>query len=161
MFASPDTLENLCLEIICENVSTYIEPVIENSDSWQEVYDSDDNSFMICEYNSSVNNSSLKDKIKKFRFKDPDIFLINRISEKLLEKFCEKRILRDALLNIFLGRNTKLQKFKVKNCKLTKSGLQILKEHKITDLECINLKKCSIPEVIGKIYLSFEHTRSI
>lgn len=136
MFASPDTLENLCLEIICENLFTYIEPMIENNDNWQAVYDSDD--------------SSLKNQVEKYRFKDPDIFLINRISEKLLETFCEKRILRDALLNIFLGRNTKLQKFKIKNCKLTKSGVQILKEHKITDLECINLKKCSIPEVIGR-----------
>lgn len=137
MYESPDILEDVCLEVVSDNILTYIEPIelkeslddsSEDSESW-EVFD------------------------LKYKFKDPEIFLIKEISEKLLKKFGEKRLLCDPILNIFTQQNTKLKNFKVRNCRVTKSGLQILKQHKIVNLECVNMKKIGIGDILGKIFL--------
>ncbi|CAH1118716.1 unnamed protein product [Phaedon cochleariae] len=133
MCQSPNTLEDLCLESVCENILTYIEPVETKELCW----------------NSSEDNDSSEDECTNFRFKDPEIFLIRAISEKLLNRLVEKRLLRDSLLNIFSNENTKLTKFKIQNCnKVSKTGLQILKHHKIQDLECVKMEKVSIGEII-------------
>ncbi|CAH1111993.1 unnamed protein product [Psylliodes chrysocephalus] len=132
MYESPDILEDVCLEVVSDNILTYIEPIelkeslddsSEDSESW-EVFD------------------------LKYKFKDPEIFLIKEISEKLLKKFGEKRLLCDPILNIFTQQNTKLKNFKVRNCRVTKSGLQILKQHKIVNLECVNMKKIGIGDIL-------------
>ncbi|KAJ8929468.1 hypothetical protein NQ314_017848 [Rhamnusium bicolor] len=140
MFESPNTLEELCLDTICENMLTYIEPQIETKEGWWEKIESTD------DYDDEIE--------KRYIFRDPEIFLINEISEKLMEKFVEKRLLCDATLNIFTESNTKLRNVKLKNCgKVSKKGMHILKQHKIVDLECVNLKNISIGQILGKKYM--------
>ncbi|KAJ8976607.1 hypothetical protein NQ317_005797 [Molorchus minor] len=126
MFENLNTLEDLCLDTICDNILTYIETQIKTRDGdWKKLASLDD-------YDDEIE--------KRYVLRDPDIFLINEISEKLLKKLVEKGLLCDATLSIFTGRNTKLKHVKLKNCKVSKKGLNILKQHKIVDLECISLK---------------------
>lgn len=107
---SPITLQELCLSTICDNISFYVET-----------------------YEDPIDG-------KRCRFKDPELFLINELSEKLLQKCVENQIICDAILNIFTANNTKLRCVKLKKCKVSSKGLHVLKQHKITDLECVNIK---------------------
>lgn len=91
---------------------------------------------------------------KRYKFRDPDIFLINRVSERLMYKMMEKKLLCDATLNIFSEHNTRLKSVKIKNCKVSKCGLEVLRQHKITDLEVANLRNVSIGDVLGKFFCS-------
>ncbi|CAG9861304.1 unnamed protein product [Phyllotreta striolata] len=133
MYESPESLEELCLEVVSENILTYIEPL--------EVKGNADD--------SNSEDSDTWDGIElKYKFKDPEIFLIKEISEKLLEKFVDKRLLCDPILNIFTQENTKLKNFLIRNSRITKNGLQILKQHKIVSLECVNMKKIGIGDIL-------------
>lgn len=142
MYDSPITLQELCLDVICDDVVNVFELYYEKSkeidtrclDKMNER----------CPSNFSVVQ-------KKFRFRDSDIFLFNEISEKLLAKFGEKNILCDATLNLFSARNTRLRSVRIKNTrKVTVLGLKMLSQHKIVDLECINLKNISIGKILGE-----------
>nr|XP_023021052.1 protein zyg-11 homolog B-like [Leptinotarsa decemlineata] len=124
MYESPCTLEDICLETVCDNILSYIEP-LGTRDGWWESHRSSD-------------SDSFDEEIKKFRFKDPEIFLIEEISEKLLKKFVEKRILCDSILNIF----------RIRNSTLSKIGLHILNQHKLVTLECVAIKKISIGDIL-------------
>ncbi|XP_076256333.1 protein zyg-11 homolog isoform X1 [Rhynchophorus ferrugineus] len=135
MYESPISLEETCLDVICDNILTYIEPQILTKNGWTTNIEGSD-----C-YDDERSD-------KRYKFRDSDIFLINRVSEKLMDKMMEKRILCDATLNIFSERNTKLKTVKIKNCKVTKCGLEILRQHKITDLEIVNLKNVSIGDIL-------------
>lgn len=139
MFESPNTLEDLCLDTICDNIMIYAEPQRKTKDGlWERIN-------CIEEYAGYE---------KRYIFRDPEIFLINEVSEKLLRKLCEKGYLRDATLNLFTENNTKLRNVKLKNCEVTKKGALIFKQHKVIDLECINLKRISIGEIFGKINIT-------
>ncbi|XP_060534393.1 protein zyg-11 homolog B-like [Cylas formicarius] len=135
MCENPSSLEECCLDVICENILTYIEPQIQTKDGWTSTIEGSD-----C-YDDERSD-------KRYKFRDPDIYLINKVSERLMNRMMEKRILCDATLNIFSERNTKLRSVKIKNCKVTKCGLQMLKQHKITDLEVVNLKNVSIGDIL-------------
>lgn len=140
MYDCPQSLEDLCLDTICDHILTYIVPYeSEPKGGWWDKVDCSD--------------SSIEDDIEMFKFRDPDIFIINEISEKLLQKLVEKKLLCDATLNIFTGRNTLLKKFCIQNCKLSKNGLQVLKQHNLIEIECVELKKTSIGDILGKYYL--------
>ncbi|KAF7283179.1 hypothetical protein GWI33_001242 [Rhynchophorus ferrugineus] len=135
MYESPISLEETCLDVMCNNISTYIEP-------------------QVITKNGLTTNTKGCDCFdersdKRYKFRDSDIFLINRVSERLMEKMVEKGILCDATLNIFSELNTKLKTVKIKNCKVTKRGLEILRQHKITDLEIVNLKNMNIEDILG------------
>lgn len=121
MYESPNSLEDLCLDTICDNILIYVK----------------------------LERSSDSTKGKRYHFADPELFLFKELSEKLLAKFIEKNILCDALMFIFNEKNTKLTTVKLKNCnKITQNGLQVLKQHKILDLECVNLKNICIGNII-------------
>ncbi|XP_030757278.1 protein zyg-11 homolog [Sitophilus oryzae] len=135
MYESPVSLEETCLDVICHNILTYIEPQIQTEDGWTSAVEGSD-----C-YDDERSD-------KRYKFRDSHIFLINKISEKLMAKMMEKRILCDATLNIFTEHNTILKVVKIRNCKVTKCGLQVLKQHKITDLEIVNVKNISIGDIL-------------
>lgn len=138
MYDSPKSLEDLCLNTICGHILTYIVPYeTEPKGGWWDKLNCSD---------SSIED----DDVEMFKFRDPDIFIINEISEKLLQKLVDRKLLCDATLNIFTGRNTFLKKFKIRNCKVSKNGLQILKQHNLIELECIHLKKISIGDILGE-----------
>jgi hypothetical protein len=124
MYESPSCLEDLCLDAICDNILLYVK-------------------------SDHTTNNDLN-KGKRYKFADSDLFLFKEISEKLLGKFIEKNILCDALMFLFNENNTKLSTVKLKNCKVTQTGLQILKQHKILDLECVNLKNVCIGNILGE-----------
>lgn len=140
MYDCPKSLEDLCINTICDHIVTYIVPYdSEPKGGWWDKHDCSD--------------SSIEDDVEIFKFRDPDIFIINEISEKLLNKLVEKKLLCDATLNIFTSHNTLLKKFKIRNCKVSKNGLQILKQHNLTELECVNLKRISIGDILGKMLI--------
>lgn len=140
MYDCPKSLEDLCINTICDHIVTYIVPYdSEPKGGWWDKLDCSD--------------SSIEDDVEIFKFRDPDIFIINEISEKLLNKLVEKKLLCDATLNIFTSHNTLLKKFKIRNCKVSKNGLQILKQHNLTELECVNLKRISIGDILGKMLI--------
>lgn len=136
-YDNPATLEELCLEAICDNIIDVFELYCErDDDDVDDDYDSDD---------------AVMKKKKRFRFRDKDVFLFNEISERLLEKMCDRGVLCDSTLNLFNERNTRLKCVRIRNCeKITLEGLKVLKRHKITDLECVNLKKVNSRDILGE-----------
>lgn len=143
MYDTPATLEELCLDTICDNIFLIFELYDEGTEGNDlRCFD---------RINGHLNfTKSYGIALKNFRFKDPDIFLFNEISEKLLEKFGQKNLLCDAILNLFTAKNTRLKNVKIKNTKkVTVEGLKVLKQHKIVDLECVNLKSVFISEILG------------
>lgn len=143
MYESPASLEELCLESICDNILNVFELYCENGESQQQRNNG-------AEDDSESDNgfSVLK---KRFRFRDKDIFLFNEISERLLEKLCDRGLLCDSTLSLFNEKNTRLKSVRIRNCKkVTPEGLKVLKKHKITDLECVNLTKVNRREILGE-----------
>lgn len=130
MYESPSSLEDLCLNTICDNILNYV--------------------VLATDYNNDCNKKSETTKEKRYRFADSEIFLFKEISEKLLGKFVEKNMLRDSLMFLFNEKHTKLSSVKLRNCKVSPVGLQVLKQHKIVDLECINLKNVCIGDILGR-----------
>lgn len=131
MYESPSSLEDLCLNTVCDNILNYVE--------------------LATDYNNDNKKATAETttKDKRYRFADSEIFLFKEISEKLLAKFVEKNMLRDSLMFLFDAKQTKLSSVKLRNCKVSPIGLQILKQHKIVDLECINLKNVCIGDILG------------
>lgn len=159
MYESPISLEETCLNVVCDNILAYIEPQIQTKDGWTTDIEGKYNKL---HYHNThllnrIKNHSGSDcydderSDKRYKFRDPDIFLIKQVSEKLMNKMMEKKLLCDATLNIFSEHNTKLKSVKIKNCKVTKCGLQVLKQHKITDLEVSKLRNVYIEDVLGKL----------
>lgn len=160
MYESPISLEETCLDVICDNILTYIEPQILTKNGWTTniegiMYTSYCNNFCFFFIDLLFPGSDCYDderSDKRYKFRESDIFLINRVSEKLMDKMMAKKILCDATLNIFSEHNTKLKTVKIRNCKVTKCGLEILRQHKITDLEIVNLKNVSIGDILGLFF---------
>ncbi|XP_017771130.1 PREDICTED: protein zyg-11 homolog B-like [Nicrophorus vespilloides] len=129
MYDNPVSLQELCLEYICE----YYEDVFEVS-STQPTADH-------CFYNQCLVLE------KRISFKDEDMYLFPELSEKLLTRFNEKNLVSDTTIHLFTGRNTKLRSVKIKNCRISHEGLKILREHKLSELQCINVE-ISIGKII-------------
>lgn len=152
MYENPASLEELCLESICDNIIDIFELYCERGDTQQQQINSNDDEEE--EEDSDSNNSNSTSTIvkKRFRFRDKDVFLYNEISERLLEKLCTKGLLCDSTMSLFNAKNTRLKSVRIKNCrKVTVEGLKVLKMHKIVDLECVNLRKVSSREILGKL----------
>ncbi|XP_045466414.1 protein zyg-11 homolog B-like [Harmonia axyridis] len=124
MKRSPNSLEDICLDIIADNIHLYV--------SYSLISDLREDDDAIC---GCV-------------FKDPNIFLIQPISEKLMNRLLEKKILSNSTLYLFTGRNTTLRTVKIKDIRVNKGGMMFLKSHKITDLECTSMKTISIVDII-------------
>ena len=65
------------------------------------------------------------------------VYLHTLLSEQLLERLClRKRMSGDSIMTLFKGDTTRLQHVRVLDAStLTVKGLEVLKEHKIQDLE--------------------------
>lgn len=141
MYESPASLEELCLESICDNILDVFELYCESGKPEERNLVDDD----------SESDNGVSVVRKKFEFRDKDVFLYNEISEKLLEKLCERGLLCDSTLNLFNEKNTRLKSVRLRNCKkVTAEGLKMLNKHKITDLECVNLKRVCSKEILGE-----------
>lgn len=138
----PGSLQELCLDAVCDNISEVFELY----------YESLEDCGLTNEDNKSSDNYSRNFSVvhRKFRLRDPDIFLFNEISERLLAKLSERNLLSDSTLNLFSAKNTRLKAVRIVNTrKVTAEGLKVLKHHKLTDLECINLRNISIGKILG------------
>ncbi|KAF5284005.1 hypothetical protein FQR65_LT13639 [Abscondita terminalis] len=124
MYDTPITLKEICLEIICDNLLTVFELYYEKKDD------------------SILHN--------KFRFKDPELFLFNEISESLISKLGDKNLLCDSTLNLFAEKNTRLRNVKIKNAnvKVTYDGLKVLRQHKIVAFECEGLNTVCVDKIL-------------
>lgn len=132
MCDNPITLVDLCLDLICERLDEVFEIYEESPDS-QNPFDVPPRTFVE----------------KKVRFRDNDMFLFNRLSEQLLYKLGVKHQLNDATLGLFTEKHTRLKSVRIKNArKVTFEGLKILRQHKISDLECINLRNICISKIL-------------
>ncbi|XP_018322047.1 protein zyg-11 homolog B-like isoform X2 [Agrilus planipennis] len=133
MYESPNSLQDLCLDTVCDNLLEIFDVFYENVEE------------------EKVENATVKQYgvNKKFKFKDNELFLIKELSEMLFNKLGEKNLICDSTLNLFSAKNTKLQRVKIKSPrKITIEGLKILKEHKLLELECTDLKKFSINSIL-------------
>lgn len=89
MFDSPISLQELCLDTICCNLDDVFE-----------------------QFTTETNVASEWPKTeteKKYRFKHSDLFLYSEISEQLLLKLGEKKLLTDSTISLFTCKNTRLR----------------------------------------------------
>ena len=120
MYDAPVSLQNCCVDYICENIEA------------------------LCEVQTNVDDNQYK-----LVFKDPDIFFHNNISEQLLQTLCDKGKLDDLTLRLFDPKVTRLKSVAIKDAPVTTKGLRVLKAHKIQELEAIGLKNVTINDLIG------------
>lgn len=132
MYDNPQNLEELCLNCICDHL--------------RDIFH-----FYYQLIGKTRENGPKVSLVEKFTFKDSDMFLFNELSEKLLNKLGEKDLLCDTTLSLFTEKNTRLRSFKLRNANnVTHEGLKVLKQHKIVDLEIVNLKSVCINKILGK-----------
>ena len=132
MYDSPISLEEACVDFICENLDALCEvtplmtlsPPVDGSDKPE------------CH------------KEEKLTLKD-DSILPSGISDRLLEQLSEKGKLRDLTMTLFDSNVATLRNVRMrKAAKLTTKGLRMLKGHKIRSLEAIGLT-VSVNDLIG------------
>lgn len=90
MYDNPISLQELCLDTICYNLDDVFEQYVETTMAAGDV------------------DVSMGEE-KKYRFKDSELFLYNEISERLLIKLGEKKLLNDSTISLFTCKNTRLR----------------------------------------------------
>ena len=124
MYDMPVSLQNVCVDFICDNLS------------------------MLCD-ETLIDNPSTSTQIKKLTFKDPDTYFHGELSEQLLQALCEKGKLTDETLSLFDANVTTLKRVCINNSQLSAKGLRILKMHKISELEITGLRSATVNDIIG------------
>ncbi|CAG5084820.1 Similar to Zyg11b: Protein zyg-11 homolog B (Mus musculus) [Cotesia congregata] len=164
MFESPRSLQEVCVDFICDNVlalcefhssnsgRTNFNPILTASSEEEPFIENttDDNSLAVTTSSiaSSVNDINFC-SLTRLNFKDPDIFLPTQISEQLLASLCEKKALSDLTITLFDSKTTILRHVRLKDAsRLSVKGLKVLKQHKIIDLE-VNGLRITINDLIG------------
>lgn len=127
MYESPASLQEYCVEFVCENIS------------------------LICDRQSNNSISKISDESAYgYVFRNPDAFFHTEISQQLLEILSEKGHLNDQILTLFGSRVTRLRKVRILNAgNITTRGLRVLRSHKITELEVNGLSKVTVNDLIG------------
>lgn len=135
-FVNPVSLKELCLDTICDNFSRVFDMV-------------DTGGFAV--RGGSDAEPSLKPEPKvRFRFKDPDCFLVNELSEQLLCRLGDLGFLDDGTMSLFCGRNTQLKNVRIRpRSKDYILDLSVLQEHNVTHLSCAYIN--DIPKVIRSL----------
>ncbi|KAK0177397.1 hypothetical protein PV328_001455 [Microctonus aethiopoides] len=165
---SPTSLQELCLDFICDNVLALCEVQPSDGGGAGEIncgetstaFNAVDERAGNCSndgrdilaikplLNSLVNNSTCG-AVTRLSFKDPDVFLPAQISERLLSSLCEKKALSDLTITLFDSKTTRLRHVRLKDASsLSAKGLKILKQHQIVGLEVSGLK-ITINDLIG------------
>lgn len=164
MYDSPVSLQDLCVEIIVCNLDEVFDQFYEDCVDFVEnktslVHVSSTENVLVP--NSSSKKKDLK-KLKRYRFQETELFLYNVISEQILRKLDEKKLLDDSTFSLFTEKNTRLRHVYLKNCDLlTVQGLKVLKGHKVINLECIDIK-ITVNDIIGCLSdWSLEHLKTL
>ncbi|KAM7287260.1 protein zyg-11 homolog B [Ixodes scapularis] len=121
MYDSPVSLQECCVDFICENIDA------------------------ICEVQASPDDQTLR-----YSFKDPDVFFHKEVSQQVLETLSARGLLNDSILTLFDSRSTRLQRVRIKNAtNVTTKGLRVLRSHKLTELEATGLSQVAVNDLIG------------
>ncbi|XP_008201802.1 protein zyg-11 homolog B isoform X1 [Nasonia vitripennis] len=156
MFESPRSLQEVCIDYICDNVMALCDfhpsesggtssnclstPSLDEEMSCNVGEGSSDSSQGALPTNAP-NNHAMLNSCTRLSFKDPDTFLPAEISEQLLYSLCERKKLSDLIITLFDSKTTRLRHVKLKDASnLTAKGLIVLKQHKVIDLEVNGLK---------------------
>lgn len=111
MYDSPVSLQDLCVEIIVCNLDEVFDQFYEDCVDFVEnktslVHVSSTENVLVP--NSSSKKKDLK-KLKRYRFQETELFLYNVISEQILRKLDEKKLLDDSTFSLFTEKNTRLR----------------------------------------------------
>lgn len=124
MHISPSTLQEVCVNYICDNLFALCETTPLNK---------------VTEIDNTYVNISEKEI--KLSFVDSEVYFHSEISEQLLRTLCLKGKLSDYTLSLFDTETTRLRRISIPNASnLSKEGLKVLKGHKIIELEICGLK---------------------
>ncbi|PNF20924.1 zyg-11-like protein B [Cryptotermes secundus] len=152
MYDSPRSLQEACVDFICENLEALCEvtPVFQQTSSAVNTGSNTD------QENSQHQSqppsySSLFPTIlgSRLTFKDGDVYFHSDLSEKLLTTLSEKGKLSDLTMTLFDSSTTSLRHVQLRNARmLTTRGLRVLKGHKISNLEATGMK-VTVNDLIG------------
>ncbi len=120
MYESPSSLQDVCLDYICDNLDT------------------------LCEAQASLDDGSMS-----VTFSGDDVCFPSNLSDRLLATLCSKGKLTDQTMLVFDHHVTSLKRVRIKDAPLSTKGLRVLRPHKILELEAIGLTKVSVNELIG------------
>ncbi|XP_015380158.1 PREDICTED: protein zyg-11 homolog B-like [Diuraphis noxia] len=126
MYATPETLKDLCIDYICDNI--------------EKLYMAGEKS-----------ETDLQPSEPEYMFIDSNVYLPMEVSEMLLTKLSVRNKLNDEILSLFSHKNVYLRNVilpKTKN--LTTKGLRTLKKHKIKKLKVYGLD-CTVNELVGSL----------
>ncbi|XP_046464898.1 protein zyg-11 homolog B isoform X1 [Neodiprion pinetum] len=161
MFESPRSLQEVCVDFICDNVLVLCE--VHPGDSGlpvstlppaaiDEQMSTGDGRTTVSSVSSVTNLSSLNlsaGSATRLSFKDPDAFLPAEISDQLLSSLCERKALSDLTITLFDSKTTRLRHVRLKDASsLSIKGLKVLSQHKVVDLEIDGLK-INVNDLIG------------
>lgn len=136
MYDSPSSLVDQCLDTICNKLDQVFE-------AYHDPHEGHSYEITLGTYS-----------VWKYRFKDSDMFLFPSLSERLLYKLGINNKLQDATLSLFTEKHTRLKTVRIRNArKITFEGLKILRQHKIIDLECIDLRNICISKILGEFLI--------
>uniref|UniRef100_A0A1B6MT34 Uncharacterized protein n=1 Tax=Graphocephala atropunctata TaxID=36148 RepID=A0A1B6MT34_9HEMI len=135
MYDSPGSLQDVCVDFICENLdylcdrTTSVSTVNRLEPSPEDI-----------EFDDYKHNVTFPSGVKLV-FKDNEVFLHTEIAEQLLTALCTKKKLNDITITLFDVRFSRLRRVCITDASgLTLCGLRVLKAHKITELETQGLK---------------------
>ncbi|KAI4486618.1 hypothetical protein M0804_005988 [Polistes exclamans] len=160
MFESPRSLQEVCIDFICDNVLALCEvhPGDTNEHSSGSfsptTYDQVRCTLSKSSSETSMTIRTLSNDVSpslatRLSFKHPDVFLPTAISELLLSSLCEKKTLSDLTITLFDSKSTRLRHVKLKDAStLSAKGLKVLKQHKIVDL-VVNGLKVTVNDLIS------------
>lgn len=122
MHESPGSLQEACIDYICDNLHD------------------------VCQASSTVDQAPEEQRL---RFPWADMFLHRNLSDDLLAHLGERRTLTDEMLSLFDHKHTCLNRVKIRKADVSTKGLRVLKQHRITELEAIGLENVSVNDLVG------------
>ena len=122
MYDTPVSLQNYCVDFICDNLSALcdVQPV-----------------------------ASTDCKQTKMVFKDAETCFHSTLSDQLLSTLSDKGKLNDESLSLFDPSATVLKHVSIHNAPVSSRGLRILKGHKVSQLEVTGIKDVTVNDIIG------------
>lgn len=121
MYDSPASLQECCVDFICENIDA------------------------ICEVETDEQQQPIR-----YSFRDPNVFYHQDVSEQVLETLSARGLLNDSILTLFDSCCTRLQRVRINNAhNVTTKGLRALRSHKVTQLEATGLSRVTVNDLIG------------
>ncbi|XP_053972033.1 protein zyg-11 homolog B-like [Hylaeus anthracinus] len=162
MFESPRSLREVCIDYICDNISSLCTCRINDADEQspslagtttynQNVKSSisTSNVDIPCTTIARASSDVSSTPTTTFSFWHSDVFLPAEISEQLLSNLCEKKRLTDVTITLFDSKSTRLRHVRLKDASaLTAKGLKVLKQHKVEEL-VVNGLKITVNDLIS------------